>query len=60
MKKMSLMNQILLVNASILGGLAFEFFRGFPVSSIVITGVLLLSVANAIFLVRTNRLKKQQ
>jgi hypothetical protein len=60
MKKMELQNQILIVNAAIVAGFAFEYFRGSPVFSIAVTGVFLLLLANVIFIVRVQRAKKSQ
>jgi len=56
--KMQLHNQILLVNVAILAGLAFKYFRGTPLRVLVLTGVLLLAMANVIFLVRLQKIKK--
>jgi hypothetical protein len=60
MKKMKLQNQILIVNVAILAELAFEYFRGSPIISIVVTGVSLLLLANVIFLVRVQKAKKSR
>ena len=60
MKKMKLQNQILIVNAAILGGLVFEYFRGSPIFAIVVSGVFLLLLANVIFFVRLQRAKNSQ
>jgi hypothetical protein len=55
---MKLQNQILIVNVAIVAELAFEYFRGSPILSIVVTGVSLLLLANVIFLVRVQKAKK--
>lgn len=55
--KMKLRTQILLVNAGILAGLVWEYFRGTRILAILVTGVLLLLMANIIFLVRLQRPK---
>jgi hypothetical protein len=60
MKKMELGNQILIVNLAVVGGLAFEYFRGAPVFAILVTGVGLLLLANGIFWIRIKRAKKSQ
>jgi len=57
---MKLQNQILLVNAAILGGLVFEYFQGAPIVSIVLAGALLLLLANVIFFIRLQKAKKKQ
>jgi hypothetical protein len=57
-KKMELKNQILLVNAAVLAGLVFEYFRGVPIFAIAIAGVFLLMFVNVIFWVRMQRAKK--
>ena len=60
MKKMSLRNQGLLVNAAILAALTFEYLRGNPVIAIVVSAILLLPLVNVIFFVRSQRAKKVQ
>jgi hypothetical protein len=60
MKKMELENQLLIVNLAIVGGLAFEYFRGSPAFAIVVAGVGLLLLANGIFWIRIERAKKSQ
>lgn len=57
MEKMKLKNQILLVNGAILAGLVFQYFRGYPVLPILITGILLMAMANLIFFVRVQKAK---
>ncbi|MGA3136146.1 MAG: hypothetical protein ABSC88_09155 [Terracidiphilus sp.] len=58
--KMKLQNQILIVNAAILGGLVFEYFRGSPIVAIMVSGVFLLLLANVIFFIRLQKAKKGQ
>jgi uncharacterized membrane protein len=58
--RMGLKNQILLVNACILAGLVFEYFRGAPMLSIVTAAIFLLLLVNVIFNVRLQRTKKMQ
>jgi ABC-type multidrug transport system permease subunit len=60
MKKMKLQNQIVLVNASILAGLVFGYFRGAPIFAIVVSGVVLLLLANVIFFIRVRKAKNKQ
>jgi len=51
--KMKLRYQILIVNAAILAGLAYKYLSGSNLLPIAITGVVLLSMVNLIFLVRS-------
>ena len=51
--KLKLRIQISIVNALILAGLAYKYFSGSPLRAIVITGILLLAMANLIFFVRS-------
>ncbi|MDE3186725.1 MAG: hypothetical protein KGM96_04275 [Acidobacteriota bacterium] len=58
--KMKLLNRILIVYAAVLGGLALEYFRGTPITSLVIIGVILLMLANVVFFVGAQRARKAQ
>ncbi len=58
--KIKLRAQIVIVNAAIVAGLVFEYFRGSPLSSIVVTGVLLLVMVNLTFFIRRQRITKLQ
>jgi hypothetical protein len=58
MARMSLPNQLLIVNGAIIAGLVFEYIRGAPVSAIVIAGIFLLAMVNSIFWLRIRRAKK--
>jgi len=60
MKKMKLQNQIVLVNASILIGLVFEYFRSTPLFIVVGVGIFLFLLVNVIFWVRFRRAKSVQ
>jgi hypothetical protein len=53
-------NQIVLANVCILAGIAFQYFRGFPLLHLAITGILILAVVNLIFFVRAQKMKKLQ
>jgi hypothetical protein len=57
---MKLQNQILIVNVAIVAELAFEYFRGSPTFSIIVTGASLLLLANVIFVVRVRKAKKSR
>jgi hypothetical protein len=56
-QKMKLKNQILIVNAAVLAGLVFEYFRGVTIDILVLTAVFLLLLANIIFFIRLRKLK---
>lgn len=56
--RMKLQNQILLVNAAILAGLAFECFRGSPIFAIAIAAIVSFGIANVIFFIRVQKAKK--
>jgi len=57
---MKLLSRILIVYAAVLGGLALEYFRGAPITSLVIIGVFLLMLANVVFFVGAHRARKAQ
>ena len=47
-EKMSLRNKVILVNACIVGALAWSYYKSYPLLAIVISGVCLLTLANAL------------
>jgi len=57
MKKMPLRNQVVLVNVCILAGLFYQYIRGNRMLPLIITGILLLAMANLIFYVRAQKTK---
>jgi len=58
--KMKLKNQIVLVNACILIGLVFEYFRDTPLFIVVGVGIFLFLLVNVIFWDRLRRSKNLQ
>ncbi len=58
--KIKLLNRILIVYAAVLAGLVLEYFRGAPITSLVIIGVFLLMLVNIFFFVRARRAGKAQ
>jgi hypothetical protein len=55
---MTFRNQVTIVNAGIIGGLVWEYHQGAPLLSIVVAGVGLPLLANAIFWSRWLRRKR--
>jgi hypothetical protein len=53
-------NQVVLANVCILAGIAFQYYRGFPLLHLAITGILILAAVNLIFFVRAQKTKKPQ
>lgn len=54
---MKLRIQIVLVNAVILAGLVFEYFRGAALHHVLLTGILLLAMINLMFFIRSQEKK---
>ncbi len=56
-RKLSLSNQILLVNVAVIAGLVFQYFRGAPMAILAMSAVILLALVNLIFLFRIRKAK---
>ena len=56
---MTFRNQVTIVNAGIIGGLVWEYYRDAPLLSIGVTGVWSLLLANAILWSRWSRRKRK-
>lgn len=54
---MKLRSQVLLVNGAILAGLIYKYCTGSPFKVVVLSGILLFSMANLIFVFRVQRSK---
>lgn len=56
-KKMPERQKAVIVNGAILAGLAWSYFKGDPLSAILITGILLLAVANGLMYAKRRRIR---
>jgi len=54
-EKMTERNNAILINIAILAGLIWCYFRGYPLTAILLTGVFLLALANLLMYVKRRR-----